>query len=259
MNVSYKPYKYVKALRLSERTAASKLGRMFAIFLVLGGAGVIGWVFLPILSWQLTRSETKELVTPLALNNQKEKPSEQQEQIAGLILGQSDELTAKPKRQVTVKKLADGFSYFKATKPAKHTNLREFYVTIPTLKITEAKALVNAEEFEKNLGHLGGTALPGEVGNVFITGHSALPSFFSANNYKTIFANLPKLDILDEVTIKAGKNTYTYSVEKRFVVDPSDVSVIDPPDPFGKYLTLMTCVPPGLNTNRLIVLARLVE
>jgi LPXTG-site transpeptidase (sortase) family protein len=40
-------------------------------------------------------------------------------------------------------------------------------------------------------------------------------------------------------------------------VDPKDVSVINPPDGSGRYLTLMTCVPPGFNAKRLIVLAKL--
>lgn len=255
--ITYGIYRYEKAAPRKKRHVTVGAGRMVALLFVFGGAGVLLWVATPMLSWQLTVSKTRELISPLDVYGQKAKAI--RPDIAGLVLAQSS-VTEKPAEQgVAVKQLADGFSYFKPKKAVKNTTLKEFTVTINKLRVVDARVIVGSDEFDKNLGHLAGTALPGEVGNMFITGHSALPAFFSNSNYKTIFANLSKLDILDEVTVTVDKKVYIYSVEKSYVVAPDDVSVIDPPDPFGKYLTLMTCVPPGLNTKRLIVLARLVE
>jgi LPXTG-site transpeptidase (sortase) family protein len=130
-----------------------------------------------------------------------------------------------------------------------------FKITIPKMKLEGAKTLVWSNDFERNLAHLPGTPLPGEKGNVFVTGHSTLPQ--PVKNEKAIFANLPNLKKGDEIFIEAAGQTFTYVVEGLKIVDPKDVSVINPPDPRGRYLTLMTCVPPGFNTKRLVVIAKI--
>jgi LPXTG-site transpeptidase (sortase) family protein len=134
----------------------------------------------------------------------------------------------------------------------------EFSLTVPSIKLNKVKVVVETNEFEKNLAHLPGAALPGEKGNVFITGHSSLTSLYKPDNFKAIFANLPELKKGDQILVEAGGQVFEYKVTGLKVVDPKDVSVINPPDPQGRYLTLMTCVPPGLYLKRLIVLAELI-
>lgn len=134
---------------------------------------------------------------------------------------------------------------------------KDFTITISSLKLENIKVVVDTNDFEQNLAHLPGTALPGEKGNVFITGHSSLPQFFRPGNFKAIFANLPQIKKGAEIVIEAGGQKFTYVVEGLKVVNPKEISVINPPDNEGRYLTLMTCVPPGLYLKRLIVLARL--
>lgn len=153
------------------------------------------------------------------------------------------------------------------------TNLREnkplfseFSLSISRIGVFEAKTIVETNDFEQNLAHLPGSALPGERGNVFITGHSAITQMFKPGNYqqavakdyKAIFANLPNIKKGDEITINASGSTYRYLVEGLKIVNPKEVWVVNPPDSMGRYLTLMTCVPPGFNTKRLIVLAKLI-
>lgn len=133
----------------------------------------------------------------------------------------------------------------------------EFEVDIPRINIKEARVVVDTNEFDENLAHLPGSALPGERGNVFITGHSSLASLFKSGDYKSIFTNLMKLKEGDEITLNVGGVKYEYLVEGLRVVNPKETWVVNPPDEGGRYLTLMTCVPPGLSTNRLVVLARL--
>lgn len=101
--------------------------------------------------------------------------------------------------------------------------------------------------------HTNGTALPGQQGNIFITGHS---SYYSWSNspYKSVFALLDKLSEGDKIYIKYSSKVFTYEVKGSKVVKPSETSVMDQ---FPGYnLSLMTCVPVGTNLNRLIVSAQ---
>lgn len=115
----------------------------------------------------------------------------------------------------------DGFSALVSNKKREiPATYNEFVVKIPKINIEGAKAVVDSNEFNFNLAHLPGSALPGEKGNVFITGHSSLVQFFRQDNYKAIFANLPKLDKGDEILVDAGGTEYKYVVEAMRVVDP---------------------------------------
>ena len=59
-----------------------------------------------------------------------------------------------------------------------------FYLSIPKLRIKDALVETNAPSLnpDEALGHYTGTALPGEVGNAFIYGHSVLPWFYNPRN-----------------------------------------------------------------------------
>lgn len=145
-------------------------------------------------------------------------------------------------------------SFKRGYKPAYET----FALSIDKLHIDKAKVTVDSNNLDQSLAHLPGSALPGEVGNVFISGHSNLFPFFSpADYYKSVFINLPKLKKGDEIDLQIGGQKLVYQVVSLEIVDPGNLSVIEPPDTMGRYLTLMTCVPPGINTKRLTVLAKL--
>lgn len=132
---------------------------------------------------------------------------------------------------------------------------REFRLSIPKLNIENLKTTVWSNDFDDNPAQLPGSALPGEKGNVFVTGHSSLP--VPNPDKKAWFVNLPNIKVGDDVFVDAAGQTFQYIVEGLKIVDPKDISVINPPDGRGRYLTLMTCVPPGFNAKRLIVLAKL--
>lgn len=136
-------------------------------------------------------------------------------------------------------------------------DFKDFLLSIPKLNLTNIKVSVQSNNFEENLAQLPGTALPGERGNVFITGHSSIPLNLQKKRVP-FFANLPNVKTGDEIMLEnPSGQKFVYNVVGLKVVDPKDISVIDPPEAEGRYLTLMTCVPPGFNTKRLIVLARL--
>ncbi len=145
----------------------------------------------------------------------------------------------------------------------KNTIPTVFYISIPKLGIERAEVETNSENLspDERLGHYSGSALPGEVGNTFIYGHSVSPMFFNPKDYKTIFTTLEKLEKGDQFTVEFGERFLKYVVEDSLVLDPEDVRPLESPaPPFLKksYLTLMTCVPMGVGTDRLLVQARLV-
>lgn len=135
-------------------------------------------------------------------------------------------------------------------------NYSQFSITIPKLKIDHSQVLVDSNDADVSLVHLPGSSLPGERGNVFISGHSALSKLF--NLQKAEFGNLTDLKKGDEITIEAIGVKFKYRVEQLRVVNPNDLSVINPPDTQGRYISLMTCVPPGLNFKRLVVLGKMI-
>jgi len=106
---------------------------------------------------------------------------------------------------------------------------------------------------EKGVAHFKGTALPGEVGNVFISGHSSY-YWWNEGGYKEIFALLGEMQVGDKITIDYRGTIYNYEITETKVVKPEDIEVLDQPN--DHILSLMTCVPVGTNLNRLIVIAK---
>jgi sortase A len=80
------------------------------------------------------------------------------------------------------------------------------------------------------LGHISGTALPGQPGNVGISGHR-----------DTFFRPLRKIEPNDIITLTTMAGEYRYRVMSTRVVGPDDVAVLNPGD--DQTLTLVTCYP----------------
>ncbi|OGL77184.1 hypothetical protein A3J43_00160 [Candidatus Uhrbacteria bacterium RIFCSPHIGHO2_12_FULL_54_23] len=98
-----------------------------------------------------------------------------------------------------------------------------------------------------------GTAVPGHIGNAFVTGHSS-DYLWQRGPYRDIFKNLPQLKEGDEVIFSFSyangkQRTVTYSLNEMLVVAPTDRSLLSPtPTP---TLTLVTCYPIGSNALRI--------
>jgi sortase A len=108
----------------------------------------------------------------------------------------------------------------------------------------------------KGLAHFavpGASSHPGQIGNTVIAGHSA-SDLFSQGDYKFIFAQLEKLEIGDLFYANYNSVRYTYIVNKKEVVGPNDVDkLVYPTD--KPLMTLLTCVPVGTDSSRLLVIA----
>lgn len=157
---------------------------------------------------------------------------------------------------VSVKNVGN-FPAIISEKRREYLPFKEFSLSIADIGLESARVVVDSNEFEKNLAHLPGSALPGERGNIFVTGHSSLTQFFKEGNYKAVFAKLPEVKKGNTIKLEALGQHFDYVVEGIRIIDPKEVGVINPPDSVGRYLTLMTCVPPGFNTKRLVVIAKL--
>ena len=94
-------------------------------------------------------------------------------------------------------------------------------------------------------GHVPGTALPGQPGNVGITAHR-----------DTFFRPLRNIQLDDVITLTTLQGEYRYRVVSTKVVSPKDVAVLASTG--GDVLTLVTCYPfyfVGAAPNRFIVRA----
>ena len=102
---------------------------------------------------------------------------------------------------------------------------------IPRLRL-EVAVLPGTDDrtLDRALGHIDDTALPGADGNSGIAGHR--DGFFRA--LKDIAAG-------DVIELETAAVKEVYRVERTWVVDPEDVSVLDPTP--TRALTLVTCYP----------------
>lgn len=216
------------------RVRSLSLGKLIPLGFLSIGVFILMQVILPVLSFQLWETGQKinnqDLISP-------KKPS-------GRVLGIS--VANRDNFPIFISNLS------RETVP----NYSQFQLTVPRLGLDRELVYVDSNDLAKGLAHLPGSALPGEKGNVFISGHSAASRFLSSQ--VAVFGKLTDLKKGDEITIEAANSKFVYKVSEIKVVDPSDLSVIPPLDEQGRYVSLMTCVPPGLNYKRLVVLGKMI-
>jgi sortase A len=82
----------------------------------------------------------------------------------------------------------------------------------------------------RGVGHVPGTPLPGQPGNVALAGHR-----------DTFFRPLRDIRNDDEITLTTLDGSYLYRVDLIGVVEPGDVGVLD--NSSDAVLTLVTCYP----------------
>jgi len=102
-------------------------------------------------------------------------------------------------------------------------------------------------DLQKGPGHYTGTPYPGQPGNVAIAGHRT--------TFGAPFNRLGDLQPGDTIITKTPTGTYLYVVAGKENVAPTQTSVVD--DYGDNRLTLTTCTPEFLATQRLVVVAAL--
>ena len=97
-------------------------------------------------------------------------------------------------------------------------------VSVIVMEGTSGKTLRRA------VGHIAGTGLPGQPGNVGIAGHR-----------DTFFRPLRNIQGGDIITLTTPRDMYRYRVVSTEIVDPDNVAVLNPDR--NEILTLVTCYP----------------
>jgi sortase A len=108
---------------------------------------------------------------------------------------------------------------------------------------------VDRTSLRRAVGHIPGTALPGERGNVGLAGHR-----------DTFFRALKDIKIKDEIQLSTLRGNFQYQVVSLRIVDPDNVGVLASSG--ENVLTLVTCYPfyfVGPAPKRWIVRARQVS
>lgn len=211
--------------------------RICAVIMALSGVVIIFSTLYPILSYEWEASQKyPTLISPLVDSD-----------TGSFKFSEKDYTKAENWFESTVTPAFedDGFKYFT--------------LSIPKLKIEAATVAVGGDDLSDHLIQFPGTALPGQIGNSVIFGHSILPQYFDPENYLAIFSTLPSLDEGDVVYIDYEGMIYKYRVRDMFEVRPSDIQILEQ-SISSSFITLVTCTPPGhpLKPKRLIVRAELV-
>lgn len=224
--------------------------RSFSILLLVSGLAISFYTFLPLFSWQIYFSSTfaaQSINAPIpktTVLNKKE--------ISSLINSVGSTLSVD---------YTNANNWFPTFNPRANSQRREdeFYsISIPSIGIQNAQVSTNDINLAEHLVNFTGTAVPPNLGNAVIFGHSTLPQLYNPKDYKTIFANAYKIKTGDEVFVNFQKITYKYKVTSIIVVDPTDTSVLEQ-DTRDSFLTLITCTPPGTVWKRLVIKSQLAK
>lgn len=116
---------------------------------------------------------------------------------------------------------------------------------------------VEQEQLSQGIGHMPETALPGQMGNVYLAGHRV--------THSQPLYNIDTLEQGDLLTVITVQTIYYYTVYQTRIVDPVDdaqdvtapVPGLPDAEPNGRYLTLQACHPKYSAKQRYIVHAEL--
>ena len=133
--------------------------------------------------------------------------------------------------------------------------------TTPPATLTILKLHVNAPVYERGIDdqglptiapgyavtHFDGSAAAGALGNYVVYGHDDIQG--------EVFRSLALLRPGDSVIVSQGTHHYSYQVRGSRVVDPTAVDVLRSTG--ESIMTLISCTPYGVDTQRIVVTAAL--
>lgn len=240
-------YLYVKENHSPKINHSPRWQKVFAAAFFLVGITLIFSAAFPILHYELfTSSRFLDL-------------SSQNELLSPLILAKDQSATKSTADDSSLLRhwLPEGQEFSRLITHSQAGSITDYRLSIPQLKIFDAHVKIGGIDLNESLIHFGGSALPGEVGNAIVFGHSVLPQFYNPKNYLTIFSLLPTLNKGQEIFVNYDGLLYKYVIGEMITVKPEDLMSLLTQDDHDSFLTLVTCVPPGTYWKRLAVKARL--
>lgn len=208
--------------------------RIFGIILMVLGLGIIGAAF-----GMRYSAERRQKAMIEAFQN--------------TLQDFEQEATGTPPPQVNAQENSGGAAPQNPVTPDKKPSSQDIkalaIMVIPKINITVAVAEgTDMETLKYAVGHFEGTALPGEKGNFCVAGHRSY-------TYSEYFNRLDELVAGDEIIVRTKKGEFTYIVDGKKVVEPQEVSVLNPTK--EPTITLVTCTPVRTATHRLIIKGKL--
>lgn len=221
--------------------------RMFGVVLIIFGTSISAYVFSPLILWQIFVAPaiaSEAIAVPIPITTLVTPAT-----IKSLFASEASAFSGVD--------YTDARNWFPtASAESKHSQVPEYSISIPKLKITDAMVSTVDTDLAKHLVNFDGGCTPPDKGNCVIFGHSTLPQLYDPKNYKTIFANILNLKVDDTIIVNVNHIIYTYKIFSISVIDPDDTSVLA--QTFDdSYLTLITCTPPGTVWKRLVIRSRL--
>ena len=229
-------------LKKETKSLAKIKKKYLSLIFLFSGLLLLAFVTIPIIKFQLQYSANlKQIINPLSLKSYNQNYS---------VLGDNTDYT----------QLSNWFTNDSAAGSGSHLttndNGAKYFLTIPKLGIKDATVIIGSSDLKSSLIQYPQTALPGQLGNTVVFGHSVLPQFFNPKSYLSIFATLHTLKIGDEIILNYDGSEYKYIISEMFEVKADDFSVLEQKYN-DKTLSLITCSPPGTYLRRLVVRAEI--
>ena len=224
-------------LKKETKTQSKKKKKYLSLIFLFCGLSLLGFVVIPIIKFQIQYSANlKQIINPLSIKSYNQNYS---------VLGDNTDYT----------QLSNWFtndSNKSGSSLSNNDNGGKYFLSIPKLGIKDATVIIGSSDLKNSLIQYPQTALPGQLGNTVIFGHSVLPQFFNPKSYVSIFATLHTLKIGDEVIINYDGSQYKYIISEMFEVEANDFSVLQQRYN-DKTISIITCSPPGTYLRRLVV------
>jgi sortase A len=123
-------------------------------------------------------------------------------------------------------------------------------IQIPAIGVNAPVVLGDGwEQLKKGIGQHLGTANPGEMGNLVVSAHNDI--------FGELFKDLDRLKPGDEIIVMTQDRSYTYVITGTQIVEPTRVDLMAPTP--EKTITLISCYPYRIDTERIVVTAILEE
>jgi sortase A len=105
------------------------------------------------------------------------------------------------------------------------------------------------EQLKRGVGQHLGSVNPGEAGNLVLSAHNDI--------FGELFRDLDQLKPGDQIIVSTGMRDYEYRVTGMRIVEPTEVSVMEPTA--KPTITLISCYPYLVNSQRIVVFGELIE
>jgi sortase A len=123
-------------------------------------------------------------------------------------------------------------------------------IEIPSIDVEAPVVLGDDwESLKLGVGHHSGSANPGERSNMVLSAHNDI--------YGEVFRHLDDMQLEDEIIVHTASRVYRYIVKAKRIIEPTQVEVMDPTR--EPVVTLISCYPYLIDTQRIVVVGELVE